>query len=125
MEIEQYDVTVLTSIDPASPLPLFEQLVGSIRGQIIAGELRVGERLPAARELAASLEINVHTVLRAYQVLRDEDFIELRRGRGAVVAEHAGDYGQLGRDIDRVVAEARRLHLTPNALGALIRKAFE
>jgi GntR family transcriptional regulator len=113
------------SIDPASPVPLFEQLVAGIRGKVMGGELAVGERLPAARELAASLEVNVHTVLRAYQVLRDEGFIDLRRGRGAVVADRARDYAQLTKDIDRVVAEAKRLDLTPSALGALIRKAFE
>jgi GntR family transcriptional regulator len=117
--------SVLVTVDLASALPLFEQLVAGIRAQIIVGELRAGERLPAARELAASLELNVHTVLRAYQVLRDEGFIDLRRGRGAVVAHRAGDYAQLGREIDRVVAEARKLDLTPSALTALIRKAFE
>jgi len=67
----------------------------------------------------------VHTVLRAYQVLRDEGFVDLRRGRGAVVAARQGDYAQLARDIDRVVAEAKSLDLSPSALTALIRKAYE
>lgn len=116
---------MLVSIDPASPVPLFEQLVAGIREQVMGGDLAVGERLPAARELAASLDVNVHTVLRAYQVLRDEGFIDLRRGRGAVVADRARDYAQLTKDIDRVVEEAKRLDLTPSALSALIRKAFE
>ena len=113
------------SVDPASTLPLFEQLVAGIRAQVIDGGLVAGERLPAARELADSLDVNVHTVLRAYQILRDEGFLDLRRGRGAVVAARVGDYAQLGRDIDRVVIEARKLNLTPAALSALIRKAYE
>ena len=113
------------SVDTGSATPLFEQLVAGIREQVIDGSLSPGERLPAARELAESLEVNVHTVLRAYQVLRDEGFLDLRRGRGAVVASRARDYDQLGRDIERVVAEAKKLDLTPSALTALIRKAFE
>ncbi len=113
------------SVDPASPLPLFEQLETGIRGQIIAGTIAAGERLPAARELAETLDINVHTVLRAYQDLRDEGFIELRRGRGAVVADRARDYHQLTRDLDRVISEAKKLELTPGALSALIREAWE
>ncbi|CAN5303719.1 GntR family transcriptional regulator [soil metagenome] len=113
------------SIDAGSTVPLFEQLVSGLREQVMSGELPAGERLPAGRELAASLQVNVHTVLRAYQVLRDEGFIELRRGRGAVVADRTSDYAQLAADIEKVVAEARRLDLTPGALGALIRKAFE
>ena len=112
------------SVDPASPLPLFEQLETGIRGQIIAGTIGAGERLPAARELADSLDINVHTVLRAYQDLRDEGFIELRRGRGAVVADRARDYAQLTADMHRLIAEAKRLELTPGALSALVREAW-
>ncbi|MBX3100162.1 MAG: GntR family transcriptional regulator [Salinibacterium sp.] len=113
------------SVDPSSSTPLFEQLVAGIRAQVIDGSLAQGERLPAARDLADSLDVNVHTVLRAYQVLRDEGFLDLRRGRGAVVTARARDYAQLGRDIDRVVAEAQKLDLTPSALTAMIRKAFE
>lgn len=113
------------SVDPGAVTPLFEQLVAGIRAQVIDGSLTQGERLPAARDLAASLDVNVHTVLRAYQVLRDEGFVDLRRGRGAVIASRARDYAQLSRDIDRVVAEAKKLELTPAALAALIRKAFE
>jgi len=115
---------VLYSIDLASPVLLFDQLAANIRSQVMAGDAAAGERLPAARELAESLEINVHTVLRAYQILRDEGFIELRRGRGAVVTERSQDYAQLAKDIARVVAEAQRLQLTQSALSALIRKEW-
>jgi GntR family transcriptional regulator len=113
------------TVDPGSATPLFEQLVSGIRSQVIDGSLTAGERLPAARDLADSLDVNVHTVLRAYQLLRDEGFLDLRRGRGATVASRSRDYAQLGRDIERVVAEAKKLDLTPTALAALIRKAYE
>ena len=116
---------MLISIDPASALPLFEQLITAIRGQVIGGSIRAGERLPAARDLADSLDINVHTVLKAYQVLRDEGFIELRRGRGAVVTERRRDYDQLASHIAVLVTEAKKLDLTPGALAALIREAWQ
>lgn len=115
---------MLYSIDPTAPEPLFEQLAASIRGAIIAGGVSVNERLPAARDLADALEINIHTVLRAYQALRDEGFIELRRGRGAVVTDRARDYTQLAVDVERLIAEAKRLELTPGALSAMIREAW-
>jgi GntR family transcriptional regulator len=116
---------VLLTVDTASALPLFEQLVTGIRGQIIGGTLAAGDRLPAARDLAASLDVNVHTVLRAYQILRDEGFVDLRRGRGAIVADRAVDYRSLASSVDRLVAEAKTLDLTPGALSALIREAWE
>lgn len=125
VEIEQYTEVMILTVDPASALPLFEQLVTGIRGQIIGGSLSAGERLPAARELAESLDINVHTVLRAYQILRDEGFLDLRRGRGAIVADRARDYDELDRRVAGLVAEAQRLGLTPAALSSLIREAYE
>lgn len=120
----RYHRAVLYSVDPAAPEPLFEQLASGIRAAIMAGTVDAGTRLPAARDLAESLDINVHTVLRAYQVLRDEGFLDLRRGRGAVVADRAHDYADLHRHIAELIVEARRLDLTPAALSALIREAY-
>lgn len=105
---------------------MFDQLAGSIRASTITGAIAVGERLPSARELAKSLDINAHTVLRAYQLLRDEGLIELRPGRGAIVTARAsGDYDALNAAVDAVVAEARELNITPTALTALIREAYQ
>jgi GntR family transcriptional regulator len=84
-----------------------------------------GERLPTARELAESLDVNVHTVLRAYQLLRDEGLIELRRGRGAIVTDRAADYSDLSGAILNVVDEARKLDISPTTLTALIREAYQ
>lgn len=115
---------MLITIDPASEVPLFEQLAASVRSAIMDGSFAPRERLPAARDLARSLDVNVHTVLRGYQMLRDEGFVELRRGRGAVVTTRDRDYEQLDRDISRVVAEARRQGLAPAALLARIREEY-
>jgi GntR family transcriptional regulator len=115
---------MLIRVDPASSIPLFEQLAATIRSEVLREAISVGERLPAARDLATSLDINVHTVLRSYQLLRDEGLIELRRGRGAVVTDRARDYAALAAVLPQLVAEAKRLELTPEALTALIREAY-
>lgn len=116
---------MLIRVDPSSGVPLFDQLAASIRASAISGTIAAGERLPAAREVAQSLEINVHTVLRAYQLLRDEGLIELRRGRGAIVTDRAQQYAELSRGIAAVVAEARKLDVAPTTLTALIREAYQ
>jgi GntR family transcriptional regulator len=115
---------MLIRVDPGSTEPLFAQLADSLRAEVLRGTAKPGDRLPTARELAASLEINLHTVLRAYQELRDEGLIELRRGRGAVVRDAARDTGALRADIAHLVAEARRLGVAPNTLIALIRQEY-
>jgi GntR family transcriptional regulator len=116
---------MLLRIDPASPVPLFEQLAASVRSEASRGTLRAGDRLPAARDVAESLDINVHTVLRAYQVLRDEGLIDLRRGRGAVVTESVTRYSELGEAIPRLVASAKEIGLGVHTLAAMIRQEYD
>ena len=86
--------------------------------------MRAGDRLPAARDVAASLEINVHTVLRAYQLLREEGLVDLRRGRGAVVTDRVALYGELGESVPLLVAHAKKLGLGVHALIAMIRQEY-
>lgn len=115
---------MLVRIDPSASTPLAEQIAGQIRGAIAAGQLRPGERLAPARELAEALDVNMHTVLRAYGQLRDEGLIELRPGRGATVRDTAtagraalvqaalallAESRRLGLSVEDVVNEVRRL----------------
>jgi GntR family transcriptional regulator len=115
---------MLLRVDPGSPVPLFEQLAASVRFDAAKGAIRAGERLPAAREVAASLDINVHTVLRAYQLLREEGLVDLRRGRGAVVTDRVAQYGELGDAVPTLVAQAKKLGLGVHALTAMIRQEY-
>ena len=75
-------------------------------------------------ELARSMASGVGAALIAGELL-DDGLIELRRGRGAVVATGAGrDHGALLKAIDVVVREARALGLSPQATAALLKEAF-
>jgi len=73
-------------VDRSEPTQLHEQVAAEIRRAIADGEAKPGERLPAARDLAAVLGVNTNTVLRALRLLRDEGLLEFRRGRGITVA---------------------------------------
>ena len=113
---------MLIRVDADSPRPLFEQVAASVRADILSGELVSGDRLPAAKELARALDINLHTVLRAYQELRAEGLIDLRRGRGAAVSAAAEPIAALAHDISALVSRAASLGLAPVALAALIKE---
>lgn len=113
---------MLIRIDQSSAVPLYEQFAANVRGAIADGSVAAGERLPAARDLAASLDVNVHTVLRGYQQLRDEGLIELRRGRGAVVAAEAPARSRLLDAVRGLVTEAKRHGMSAADLLDLVKK---
>jgi GntR family transcriptional regulator len=115
---------MLFRVDVAAPEPLADQIAAQVRGGLMRGELAPGERLPSARELAEVLEVNLHTVLRAYAQLRDEDLIELRRGRGAVVRGDADATRlRLAEMARQFVREAKRQGLGESEMLAIVREA--
>lgn len=67
-----------------------EAIYIQLRNQIIVGiateRIREGDSLPSVRQLAENIGINMHTVNKAYSVLRQEGFIKLDRRRGAVIS---------------------------------------
>ncbi|GAA1148193.1 GntR family transcriptional regulator [Ornithinicoccus hortensis] len=108
-------------VDPSAAAPLYEQVASSVRAEMVAGRLDRGDRLPSAKLVAASLDINLHTVLRAYQQLRDEGLIELRRGRGAVVtADQPAGLARLSELVGQLRVEGARLGLSAADLARLI-----
>lgn len=79
-------------LDSSQRRPLYEQLYRYIRGEIEAGRLAAGERLPSKRALAAHLKISVVTVEGAYGQLLAEGYLRSEPKRGffvqAVQEEH-------------------------------------
>lgn len=67
-----------------------EALYIQLRNQIIIGiateRIREGDSLPSVRQLADHIGINMHTVNKAYSVLKQEGFVRLDRRRGAVIS---------------------------------------
>jgi GntR family transcriptional regulator len=116
---------MLWQVDPTASAPLHEQVAACVRREMAAGRLSRGERLPSAKEVAGVLDVNLHTVLRAYRTLRDEGLINLRRGRGAVVSatDPRGD-ARLRTLAADLVAEARRVGATPAEVIRLIESEF-
>lgn len=67
-----------------------EAIYIQLRNQIIYGiatsQIQEGENLPSVRELAEYIGINMHTVNKAYTILKQEGYVKLDRRRGAVIA---------------------------------------
>ena len=74
------------TIDFNSDEAYYVQLRNQIIVAIAMEELQDGENLPSVRELAETIGINMHTVNKAYALLRQEGYLQLDRRKGAVVA---------------------------------------
>lgn len=80
---------MIVRIDQKSNEPLYLQLRSQIIAAIARGDLVPGDALPSVRSLASDLGINLHTVNKAYAVLRDEGYVAMRGRSGAYVADPA------------------------------------
>lgn len=111
---------MLLRIDPKGDTPLFEQIAAQLRRSIVEQRVRHGDRLPTARELAASLDVNMHTVLRAYELLRTEGLLEVRRGRGVVVTSAGPGRARLLELAHELIAEGVKQGLSRKELWKIL-----
>lgn len=86
------------------------QLCNQIILGIATDMLHEGDSLPSVRQLAEDIGINMHTVNKAYSILKQEGYLRLDRRRGAVVA--------LNMDKLRALEEMRQ------GLGLLLARGF-
>lgn len=70
----------------SSDAPIYEQIFGQIRDQILSGALKPGEALPSIRALAKDLRISVITTKRAYEELERAGYLVTVAGKGSFVA---------------------------------------
>ncbi len=77
---------MMIEIDFQSDEAIYMQLRNQIILGIATSVLREGDALPSVRQLAGDIGINMHTVNKAYSVLRQEGFVTIDRRRGAVVS---------------------------------------
>lgn len=82
---------MILRIDQTSEEPLYLQIRSQIIEAIARGELTPGTALPSVRSLASDLGINLHTVNKAYAVLRDEGYVLMRGRSGAYIADPCED----------------------------------
>jgi DNA-binding transcriptional regulator YhcF (GntR family) len=96
---------IVISMDFSSDEALYVQLCNQIILGIATSQIHEGESLPSVRQMADEIGINMHTVNKAYAILRQEGYIKLDRRKGAVIAVDV-DHLQA---VDDVAAQMRTL----------------
>lgn len=109
-----------------------EALYIQLRNQIIVGiatnRLKEGESLPSVRQLAESIGINMHTVNKAYTVLKQEGFVKVDRRRGAVIAidaDRISDLERMRESLRVILARASCRNISREEVHALIDEIYE
>lgn len=69
--------------------PIYRQIIDYCFGCILTGQWTPGERVPSVREMAVTVAVNSHTVLKAYEYLQNHDIITPRRGMGFYLSNDA------------------------------------
>ena len=109
-----------------------EALYMQLRNQIILGiassQFEEGEALPSVRQLADRIGINMHTVNKAYSVLKQDGFVKVDRRRGAAIALNVDKLRameEMQNELQVTLAKAKCKGITKEEIHALIDDLYE
>ncbi|MDD6332682.1 MAG: GntR family transcriptional regulator [Clostridium sp.] len=110
-----------------------EALYMQLRNQIIMGiardMLKDGESLPSVRQMASHLGVNMHTVNKAYALLRQDGYVKLDRRNGAVVSVNLENKSHhvetIHSDMEMIVAQAICKNITMEEMQDLVQEMYE
>lgn len=84
-------------------IPIYIQIMEYIKGTMIKGELKSGEKLMSVREMSERFKVNPNTVQRAYQELEREGITFTKRGKGTFVTEDSEMIIKLKKELSREI----------------------
>ena len=109
-----------------------EAIYLQLRNQIILGiatsRFREGEQLPSVRQLAEDIGINMHTVTKAYTVLKQEGYVKGDRRKGAVIAvdeDRMNTISKLREELQVILAKSICKNISQEEVHALIDEIYE
>ena len=119
---------MLIEIDFNSEEALYVQLQNQIIMGIAMDLIKEGDALPSVRQLADTVGINMHTVNKAYSILKREGYISLDKRRGAVIAlaaDKADQLEQMRHELKIVLARGCCKNITRREVHDLVDKILD
>ena len=119
---------MIIKIDFNSDEAIYMQLRNQIVLGIATSKLQEGDSLPSVRHLADEVGINMHTVNKAYAVLKEEGLIRMDRRRGAVIAidmDKLQALADMKQQLGVVLAKGRCKNITKEEVYTLVDELFE
>lgn len=111
-------------------VPVHEQVTFAAKRAVMCGQMRPGDPFPSVRTLSRSLKINPNTAHKVILQLTAEGLLEVKPGIGTVIAQPpAGSRTErtklLGREVEQLVVEAKKLGLTLEELQAAVTRHWK
>lgn len=126
---ERKGESMLIEIDFNSPEAIYIQLRNQIVMEIAQDRLHDGDSLPSVRSLARDLGVNMHTVNKAYAILREEGYLKLDRRRGAVVsvekASKERELEKINAYMQMIVAQAICKEITKEEMKQIVGEMYD
>ncbi len=119
---------MLIKIDFQSDEALYIQLRNQIILGIATSTLHEGDALPSVRQLAEDIGINMHTVNKAYSVLRQEGFVTIDRRRGAIVSldvDKLQALDEMQKNLRVLLAKGRCKNITRQEIHDMVDEIFD
>ena len=119
---------MLIRIDFNSDEAIYVQLQNQIILGIATDMIQEGDSLPSVRQLAETVGINMHTVNKAYAILKQEGFIQLDRRKGAVIAidvDKARALLEMKERMRILLAKGRCKNISREEVHALVDEIFD
>ena len=119
---------MVIEIDFNSDEAIFMQLRNQIIMGIATSQFQEGDILPSVRQLADTIGINMHTVNKAYTVLRQEGYVKVDRRKGAMIAidvDHLQVIEEVRKDLMVTLAKASCKNISREEVHALIDEIYE
>lgn len=119
---------MIIEIDFNSDEALYLQLRNQIIMGIATSQFHEGDSLPSVRQLADSIGINMHTVNKAYTVLKQEGYVKVDRRRGAVIAidvDKMRTMEELKKELQVLVAKSSCKNISKEEMIELIEEIYE
>ncbi|SHO50603.1 GntR family transcriptional regulator [Anaerocolumna xylanovorans] len=118
---------MIVTIDFNSDEAFYVQLCNQIIFGIANAEFREGDNLPSVRDLAEDIGINMHTVNKAYTILRQQGYVKLDRRKGAVIAVSADKYKameELANEMRVLLAKAVCKNISSEEVHEIVEQIF-